>query len=134
VLFLDLDRFKRVNDNHGHLVGSQILRQLSQVLSTCIRQVDTLARYGGDEFTILLTDTGHEAGMYVAERIRSTVASTRFEDGHGGPIHLEISIGVATFPEHARQREGLLDAADKAMYRAKSQGRNCVCSASALAN
>jgi two-component system cell cycle response regulator len=132
VLFLDLDRFKLVNDNHGHLVGSQILRQLSEVLATCIRQFDTLARYGGDEFTILLTDTDHDAGLHVAERIRATVASTRFEGGHGAPIHLEISIGVATFPEHARQREGLLDAADKAMYRAKSLGRNCVCSASAL--
>jgi len=134
VLFLDLDRFKLVNDNHGHLVGSQILRQLSEVLSNCIRQVDTLARYGGDEFTILLIDTPHEVGMAVAERIRATVAGYRFEDGRGAPIHLEISIGVATYPDHGENRDGLLDAADKAMYRAKSQGRNCVCSARALAS
>jgi diguanylate cyclase (GGDEF)-like protein len=132
VLFLDLDHFKLVNDNHGHLVGSQILRQLSQVLLTCIRQVDTLARYGGDEFTILLPDTEHASGMAVAERIRATVAEFRFEDGRGAPIHLEISIGVATYPDHGDARDGLLDAADKAMYLAKSQGRNCVCSASAL--
>jgi len=132
VLFLDLDRFKLVNDNHGHLVGSQILRQLSQVLSTCIRQVDTLARYGGDEFTILLIDTGHDVGLAIAERIRATVAGYRFEDGRGAPIHLEISIGVATYPDHGEGRDALLDAADKAMYRAKSQGRNCVCSARAL--
>jgi len=132
VLFLDLDRFKLVNDNHGHLVGSQILRQLSDVLGTCIRQIDTLARYGGDEFTVLLPDTDHASSLVVAERIRATVAATRFEDARGAPIHLEISIGVATYPEHGGQRDELLDAADKAMYRAKSQGRNCVCSASAL--
>jgi diguanylate cyclase (GGDEF)-like protein len=134
VLFLDLDRFKLVNDNYGHLVGSQVLRQLSEVLATCIRQIDTLARYGGDEFTILLTDTEHAGGLNVAERIRSTVAETRFEDGRGAPIHLEISIGVATYPEHSEGRDLLLDAADKAMYRAKSRGRNCVCSASDLAD
>jgi diguanylate cyclase (GGDEF)-like protein len=79
VLFLDLDRFKLVNDQHGHLVGSQVLRRLSEVLQQCIRQVDTLARYGGDEFTILLVDTGVEEGMAVGERIRRTVAATVFE-------------------------------------------------------
>jgi diguanylate cyclase (GGDEF)-like protein len=132
VLFLDLDRFKLVNDNFGHLVGSQVLRQLSEVLTACIRQVDTLARYGGDEFTILLTDTDHEVGLTVAERIRSTVAETRFEGDRGDAIHLEISIGVATYPDHSEQRDTLLDAADKAMYLAKARGRNVVCSASSL--
>jgi diguanylate cyclase (GGDEF)-like protein len=133
VLFLDLDRFKNVNDRFGHLVGSQVLRRLSQVLRECIRQVDTLARYGGDEFTILLADTGPEAGMQIAERIRRTVADTLFEGGAGEPIRLTISIGVAGYPLHGRDRTQLLDAADKAMYRAKSRGRNCVCSASELA-
>jgi two-component system cell cycle response regulator len=132
VLFLDLDRFKLVNDNFGHLVGSQVLRQLSEILAGCIRQVDTLARYGGDEFTILLTDTDHQVGLAVAERIRATVADTRFEGGRGNAIHLEISIGVATYPDHSERRDTLLDAADKAMYLAKSRGRNVVCSASAL--
>ena len=132
VLFLDLDRFKRVNDEHGHLVGSQVLRQLSRVLAECVRQVDTLARYGGDEFTILLVDTPHDAAMGVAERIRCTVADTLFEGGAGGPVRLTISIGVATSPRHARERDALLDCADKAMYRAKSLGRNCVCSATDL--
>jgi diguanylate cyclase (GGDEF)-like protein len=133
VLFLDLDRFKLVNDNHGHLVGSQVLRQLSEILAGCIRQVDTLARYGGDEFTILLTDTDHEVGLAVAERIRATVADTRFEGDRGNAIHLEISIGVSTYPDHSERRDTLLDAADKAMYLAKARGRNVVCSAGALA-
>jgi two-component system, cell cycle response regulator len=132
VLFLDLDRFKRVNDQYGHLVGSNVLRQLSEVLLDCVRQVDTLARYGGDEFTILLVDTGLDGGVAVAERIRRTVAETLFEGAGGAPIRLTISIGVATFPDHSRDREGLLDVADKAMYRAKSKGRNCVCSAAEL--
>ena len=132
VLFLDLDRFKRVNDQYGHLVGSNVLRHLSRVLADCVRQIDTLARYGGDEFTILLVDTDHDSAFGVAERIRRTVADTLFEGEGGVPIRLTISIGVGTFPLHARERDGLLDVADKAMYRAKSLGRNCVCSATDL--
>jgi diguanylate cyclase (GGDEF)-like protein len=132
VLFLDLDRFKLVNDQYGHLVGSQVLRRLSEVLQQCIRQVDTLARYGGDEFTILLVDTGIEEGLAVGERIRRTVAATLFEGGRDAPIRLTASVGVAAYPTHAREHEALLDLADKAMYRAKSLGRNCVCSASDL--
>ncbi len=133
ILFLDLDRFKLVNDAYGHLVGSQVLCRLSEVLKECIRQVDTLARYGGDEFTIVLPDTGLEAGLRVGERIRKTVSEARFEAGRNRPIQLTLSLGVAAFPLHASDREGLLDAADKAMYLAKSQGRNKVCSASELA-
>ncbi len=132
VLFLDLDRFKLVNDRYGHLVGSQTLRRLADVLKLCIRQVDTLARYGGDEFTILLLDTPIESGVEIAERIRRTVAETIFEGGRDAPIRLTISIGVAAYPQHGRDRDNLLDLSDKAMYRAKSLGRNCVCSASDL--
>jgi len=133
VLFLDLDHFKRVNDSHGHLVGSQTLRRLSVLLLQCIRQVDTLARYGGDEFTILLEDTDLRGGRVIAERIRRMLADSVFEGSRGAPIRLTISIGIAAYPLHRVGRDGLLDLADKAMYRAKSMGRNCVCSASDLA-
>jgi len=132
VLFLDLDRFKSVNDVHGHLVGSDTLRALARLLSECVRQVDTLARYGGDEFTILLVDTPHEVALKVAERIRARIESHLFEAGREGSLRLTISIGVATCPVHGSAREALLDAADKAMYRAKSEGRNRVCSADLL--
>lgn len=132
VLFLDLDRFKLVNDRFGHLVGSQTLRDLSQVLSQCVRDVDTLARYGGDEFTILLVDTDHNEAMSVAQRIRRTVEEQIFEGGRDSSLRLTVSIGVATYPRHGDNRDSLLDAADKAMYRSKSQGRNRVCSADEL--
>ena len=132
VVFLDLDRFKLVNDRHGHLVGSQTLRSLAKMLLDCVRQVDTLARYGGDEFTVVMADTGHDAAMAVAERIRSSVEAHVFEAGDGSPLRLTVSAGVASFPAHGESRETLLEAADQAMYRAKSLGRNRVCSASEL--
>jgi diguanylate cyclase (GGDEF)-like protein len=132
ILFIDLDRFKLVNDNHGHLVGSNTLRQLSRLLEGCVRQVDTVARYGGDEFTILLVDTGERVGGVVAERIRQSVERHAFETEAGGTLRLTCSVGVATYPGHGRTREALLDASDKAMYRAKSLGRNRVVSATEL--
>jgi diguanylate cyclase (GGDEF)-like protein len=132
ILFIDLDRFKLVNDSHGHLVGSNTLRQLSRLLEGCVRQVDTVARYGGDEFTILLVDTGERVGGVVAERIRESVARHAFEAGSGSTLRLTCSVGVATYPAHGRTREALLDASDKAMYRAKSLGRNRVVSATEL--
>jgi diguanylate cyclase (GGDEF)-like protein len=132
ILFIDLDRFKLVNDNYGHLVGTNVLRQLSRLLTQCVRQMDTVARYGGDEFTILLSDTGERGARVIAERIRKWVAEYAFEADGGRTLKLTCSLGLSTYPAHGRTREALLDAADKAMYRAKSQGRNRVCSASEL--
>jgi diguanylate cyclase (GGDEF)-like protein len=133
ILFIDLDRFKLVNDTHGHLVGTSVLRQLSRLLAQSVRQVDTVARYGGDEFTILLADTAERGARVIADRIRKWVADNAFEADGGRTLRLTCSIGLSTYPAHGRTREALLDAADKAMYRAKSQGRDRVCSASELA-
>lgn len=132
VLFLDLDRFKTVNDSFGHLVGSHVLRELGKMLQASVRAVDTVARYGGDEFTILLVDTDHGGAMQVAERIRESVASTPFGQDRGVKLALTVSIGVATFPDHGSGRETVLDLSDKAMYFGKARGRNVVCSAHEL--
>ena len=133
LLFLDIDRFKLVNDSHGHLVGSRTLRRLAEVVAGCIRQVDTLARYGGDEFTVLLVDTGLEKGLDIGERIRAAVSRALFETrGGAAPLHVTVSVGVAAFPSHGTSPEALIESADKAMYRAKSLGRDRVCSASDL--
>lgn len=132
VLFLDLDRFKLVNDRHGHLIGSDTLRQVARLLLECVRSVDTVARYGGDEFTVVLVDTDEQTALQVADRIRRTVEDHRFEAAGGEALRVTCSVGVSTWPAHGRTRETVLDAADKAMYRAKSNGRNRVCSASEL--
>jgi diguanylate cyclase (GGDEF)-like protein len=94
--------------------------------------VDTLARYGGDEFTIVLVDTDLDTAQRIAERIRRTVEETWFDGGRGGSLRLTVSVGVACYPSHGTTRESLLDLADKAMYRAKSLGRNRVCVATEL--
>jgi diguanylate cyclase (GGDEF)-like protein len=132
VLFLDLDRFKAVNDTHGHLVGSRVLRELGALLHRSVRAIDTLGRYGGDEFTVLLVETSHEEAMRVAERIRRSVEEARFGADRGLRLPLSVSIGVASFPRHGLTREALLDRSDKAMYLAKALGRNRLCSADDL--
>ena len=132
VLFLDLDRFKQVNDRCGHLIGSRVLRELGGLLQESVRAIDTVGRYGGDEFTMLLVDTGLEGATSVADRIRQSVAAHAFGAERGLELRLTVSIGVATFPLHGESRERLLDLADKAMYLAKALGRNQVCSADDL--
>ena len=121
-----MGRFKLVNDRHGHLVGSDTLRQLARVLGECVRTVDTLARYGGDEFAALLTDTPPEDARTAAERIRATIAGVPYEDEEGRRVEVSVSIGVACYPGDSRDRDALVDLADKAMYRAKSLGRDRV--------
>ncbi len=132
VLFLDMDRFKQVNDQYGHLVGSRVLRELGQLLARSVRSIDTVGRYGGDEFTIVAVDTSFDAACQVAERIRQMVEARRFGADSGLRLSLTVSIGVATFPHHGRDRERLLDVSDKAMYLAKSLGRNRVCTGTEL--
>jgi diguanylate cyclase (GGDEF)-like protein len=132
VLFLDLDRFKLVNDRHGHLVGSRVLREFGQLLHHSVRTIDTVARYGGDEFCVILVDTGLEGGLNVAERIREAAERAPFGVDSGLRFSLTVSIGVSTLSQHGCGREELLDQADKAMYLGKSLGRNRVCSADEL--
>ncbi len=126
VLFMDIDFFKRVNDAHGHLVGSRVLVEVGTVLRACVRDSDTVVRYGGDEFVVLLVETNADEAMIVAERMRKMVEAEPFAKEAGLEIRLTISIGIAAFPEHATTKQNLLNLADQAMYRGKESTRNVV--------
>jgi len=126
VLFMDIDFFKRVNDSHGHLVGSRVLVEVGTVLRACVRDSDTVVRYGGDEFVVLLVETNADEAMIVAERMRRMVEEEPFVKEAGLGIRLTISIGIAAFPEHATSKQTLLNLADQAMYRGKESTRNVV--------
>jgi two-component system cell cycle response regulator len=126
VLFLDLDSFKKVNDHHGHLLGSKILVELAGLLKSAVRKVDAVARYGGDEYIIVLTDTNSKGAMIVAERIRQMVEEYVFLEKEAYNIKLTVSIGVASYPEHGVSKIELLHLADEAMYKGKYGRKNVV--------
>jgi two-component system cell cycle response regulator len=134
VLFLDLDSFKAVNDRFGHLVGSKLLIEMALILRDCVRKVDAVARYGGDEYIVVLTDTGSEGATVVAERIRRAIEEHVFLEGEGYGIRLTATIGVATYPEHAATKIELMHIADRAMYRGKFGRKNVVFQAGAMSS
>jgi diguanylate cyclase (GGDEF)-like protein len=124
LLFIDLDGFKSVNDTYGHLFGSRALVEAAGVIRGSARETDVVARFGGDEFALVLPDTGGEGAFAVGERIRDRIAEYKFLAGDGLDIHLTASIGVATLPDVAASAEELVQAADKAMYQVKDSGKN----------
>jgi diguanylate cyclase (GGDEF)-like protein len=124
LLFIDLDGFKGVNDTHGHLFGSRALVEAAAVIRGSARETDVVARFGGDEFALVLPDTGGEGAFAVGERIRDRIAEYKFLAGDGLDIHLTASVGVATLPDVAASAEELVQAADKAMYQVKDSGKN----------
>jgi diguanylate cyclase (GGDEF)-like protein len=124
LLFVDLDGFKRINDAHGHLLGSRALIEAADVIKDCARETDVVARFGGDEFALLLPETGTEGAQAVARRLRERVQRFRFLHGSSQEGRLTASIGVATLPDVTDTAEGLLHAADSAMYRVKMTGKN----------
>jgi len=126
VVFIDVDHFKHVNDGHGHLVGSSVLKELGGRLRQHLRSTDVPTRYGGDEFAVILPETDPEAAMRAAERWRQALAEVPFAQEHGLALKITGSFGVATMPDHALNAEELLRAADAAMYRAKAAGRDRV--------
>jgi diguanylate cyclase (GGDEF)-like protein len=125
-LFLDLDDFKQINDLHGHLVGSHVLMEMAAVILSSVRDTDAVARYGGDEFVIVLPDTGIELAGIVAERIREKIKRYHFTGGRRLNLSLTASFGVAAFPKHASSPQQLVACADRAMYEAKAANKNCV--------
>jgi len=126
VLFLDLDSFKKVNDHHGHLLGSKILVEMAGLLKNAVRKVDAVARYGGDEYIIVLTDTNSKGALIVGERIRQMVEEHVFLEKENYNIRLTVSIGVASYPEHGVNKVELLHLADDAMYKGKYGRKNIV--------
>ena len=127
LLFMDLDGFKSVNDRYGHLCGSRALVEAAGVIRGCARETDVAARFGGDEFALVLPDTGSEGAVAVAERVRERIAAHTFLKASDGlDLRLTASVGVATLPDVAASADELIKAADTAMYRVKDTGKNGV--------
>ena len=126
VVFLDLDGFKSVNDRYGHLVGSQTLVVVGHILKDLVRNVDIIARYGGDEFTLILPNTDLEASVLVAERLRRAIEKHDYRKTPGYDFVLSASFGIAESPRHGADPDLLIQKADQAMYRVKESTKNAV--------
>lgn len=126
VLWVDFDHFKDVNDTYGHAAGDSVFRAISRLLLGSVRSVDSIGRFGGEEFVIVLPEMDLEEAQETAERLRRKVAEEPQPLGNGEAVPLTISVGVAVYPDHGQTASTLCAAADKAMYLAKDRGRNCV--------
>jgi diguanylate cyclase (GGDEF)-like protein len=125
ILMLDADNLKKVNDQYGHAVGDKLLITLSQTIQDSLRGTDILARYGGDEFVVLLTETTDARAVEVAERIRTAVENTSFS-AEGDRVSSTLSIGVACYPDDSEDSGDIINKADQALYESKRKGRNTV--------
>jgi len=126
LVFLDLDHLKKINDIHGHLVGSRMLSELGGLIGGNIRDCDRAARYGGDEFVIILPQTSKQQALSLAVKLLELMRATTYHSDDNQEIGLTASFGVATYPQDGDSRTALIRAADIAMYDAKEAGRNCV--------
>ncbi len=130
LVMIDIDWFKRMNDQYGHEAGNILLKEMVQVVKECIRDTDRACRYGGEEFIVILPQTGSDDAEIIAERIRSRIEIHQF-GGHSGvpKLHITVSIGTTSYPDNGLSADELMAAVDSALYRAKGAGKNVVCSA-----
>jgi two-component system cell cycle response regulator len=127
VLLADIDRFKAINDTHGHIVGDSVLRQVGELLRSSARSVDIVARWGGEEFVIVMPETAPHGAVIFAERLRRRIEKRDFADPGQPQLELTVSIGVASFPDdRIHSADSFVSIADQALYRAKNEGRNLV--------
>lgn len=126
LIFIDIDYFKDVNDQYGHLVGSKMLVEMGQLILKNLRSIDIVARYGGDEFVVVLPQTSAKSAIQIAERIRASVEQNVFLKKEGYSLKVTASFGIASYPENAKSKEELLRLADEAMYKVKYTTRNGV--------
>lgn len=126
-LMVDIDHFKTYNDSFGHLVGDVILRETAKALKDNVREIDFIGRFGGEEFSVFLPQTSKDQAWQVAERLRARLADTEIF-AYDEKIKLTVSIGLANFPGNSKDKDLLIEIADKALYKAKQEGRNRVCS------
>jgi diguanylate cyclase (GGDEF)-like protein len=124
VVFLDLDHFKKVNDTHGHLIGSRLLAEIGSTIKNRLRLIDYAFRYGGDEFVTLLPQTSKQSALVVARRMRDILRTTSFHLGEGLDLNIRASMGVASFPDDARNAHDLIRQADEMMYTVKNSTRD----------
>lgn len=122
LLFIDIDHFKRINDNYGHSVGDEALREVAGVLKASLRNIDMVFRYGGEEFLVLLSNTSSEVAAMVGERLRQAVHNLQVVF-QGQALQMSISLGCATL-QAGESADGLQQRADQALYQAKRNGRN----------
>jgi diguanylate cyclase (GGDEF)-like protein len=123
---MDVDFFKRINDRYGHLIGSKVLVEMGQLLLRTLRTIDIVARYGGDEFVVVLPQTPPAAATQIAERMRKSIEQNTFLKKEGYALKLTASFGIASYPETAKSKEDLIRLADDAMYTVKHRTRNAV--------
>jgi diguanylate cyclase (GGDEF)-like protein len=126
LLMIDLDRFKAINDTYGHPTGDSVLQQVTDVLRQAVRSTDFVSRYGGDEFAIILPDSGVNKASYVAEKLKSMLAATRLQLPGEAEFFISASIGVALYPDDTSEHTGLLSIADQRLYHAKRAGHGTI--------
>lgn len=129
VLFIDIDHFKNVNDGHGHLIGTLLLKEVAHILQRVLRESDLIYRYGGDEFVMVVPKADSVVARRIGERVLKSVKNHSFRIKDHEPFKLSVSIGIAEFPKDAYSSEEILAMADNMMYKAKSNGRGQVCMA-----